>query len=270
MVVDTFHKCNQLPNKGFLIHGSPNDTLLDNKNEEVLSSLRLMHMESPPKPLYLDNLRCDPLIPPLLNLDAATYYAEYIRHRKDVDRFSMLKNIKNIVMEPNDKNDTWILIEDRPMKFGWVSQFHFPVVNQERIIRFSLGEKSKKKSSGTTYNFLNPNNQYLLRFFYMQTYMNAGKVDVYFCGKLIGELDALYKINPKTNKRPQSSQIEFKKIVISKNHCVIKSNDDKLSYGRIDFVRRYMANVDGETIRNDNITGNFQKFKLTGIKLCGF
>ena len=265
MVVDTFHKCNQLRNKGvFLVHGSPNETQLHDKNEEILSSLGLMHMALPPKPLYQDDYKCDPLIPPMLHLDAATYYEEYLQRNKAVGRFSMLKDI---VIE----NDTWILLEDRPKKFGWVSQFHFPVVDKiPRPISFSLGEKNEKSSNETTYNFLDPNIQYLLRISYMRTYMNAGIVYVSFCGKKIGVLDALYKINPTTNERPRESQIEFKKFVISKNHCVIESDDDKLSYGRIDFVHRYMANVDGETIRNDNISGNFQKFRLTGIKLCGF
>ena len=102
----------------------------------------------------------------------------------------------------------------------------------------------------------------------MRTYKKAGKVDLYLCGKYIASLDALYR----NYARVKVSMMEVATFIISKHTCDVKNVSDIITYGRIDFVHRYLylRNLTGHypQLKEYNHRTIHQKFKLIGVELC--
>ena len=184
------------------------------------------------------------VIPPALTYDDTSYGCKQgVPDILDIAFYEKFIPVgwKNFLMTPNS---SWVHTDEGRERYGLVSELNEETLEKESVLTIPLKVLSLEA----------PTEELMLEIQYMRTYLNAGVAVVYFCGKLIGQYDALWD-NDYT-----SSETDL--TILPLNFCLNSKPQDR----NLVIVHAPVP------LSSRNPSGKFrtskQKFKLLAVRIC--
>lgn len=168
----------------------------------------------------------------------------------------------------------WVLSEDKKGKFGWIDEGSInDECIQKAVVTINHNQRDRCYSSILSFPFSKSpsvsGKRNLIRIHYLKTYINAGIVDVYLCGKFLTSLDALWKdFNKYHYSYNDIYYFEYDSTITQHEteygYCNGKELANKTELFKVEFKK-----VMNEELHNENQNPrNQQKFKVVDLKVC--